>query len=697
MADKIYIDTKNQKSTIVANDIKTLKNVSWQEIEEVSGRTDVKTLSLNRQEQAKKRAYEEEHGMEPADRDWVLNKFFKTLSSWNSLYIKQCSDYDMLEYEAYLNYKEAYTNLFRIQSFLEKLEPEESGLYDVSKYNTFDKDNLPLYLYTWSGDWKAYYEACDELDKILITRKQKEYIIKMITLYQLNTSNTEPPAWQDTDEGWGERPESKKKSQALWGRTTYYYANDTFTRNRPYLIQGITGSDEDEPIESNMKISLSSDTITWTARGLKLEKEIRLNIEYYDMSKVSIVVSKGTGIEINDTQEENVKKIVTPTFAEEMSSSIIIRAFVLQEAQTIAEATCTLYKQIIGKAEAVYLGCFDSVPLAYSHDNVEDHLVLGDWWLCKSKEGTSSEKDFMFSVSYELIDLNTSTLRSAWQIVDDKEKLRQTIPDNIAIGGYAMSNGEFENIIVALSSMLYGSTTIGKDSNDSLIVNSKNIINAETIFNSLSTFKGNLAIDGISYFNNNVLSRNILPQSSNTYSLGNSNNLWNSLFVKTLKVNNKDLISYLTQYSKDNSIILSYNMFFYNEGEEVYKESYVWTMLVFKISNRVFAIAFGNGGSPREIIPNYDTIYFDLPLFNISYEEFSQTNAEAYSSTKSYYYKFITVNNINILFNGKTINNGKWSYNSVSSSHYCQTSSSITETIDTSQILIFGSLEAYSI
>ena len=630
MADKIYINTTNQKTNIVANDIVTLKDVSWQEIEEVSGRTDIKTLSLEREKLIKKRAFEEIQGMEAVDRDWILNKFFRTLSSWNALYIKQCSDYDMLEYDTYLTYKKAYTNLFRIQSFLENLEPETTGKYDVSKYDTLDEDKS-TYLYTWTSDWEAYYTACDELDKIFIVRKQKEYIIKMVTLYQLNTSDTEPPTWQDTDEGWGEKPESKKKSQALWGRTTYYYANDTFTRNRPYLIQGITGSDEDEPIEENMKISLSSDTITWTARGLKLEKDIRLNIEYYDMSKVSVVVLKGTGVTITETQEENIKKIVTPTYAEEMSSSVTIRAFVLEDGQTIAEATCTLYKQLIGKSEAVYLGCFDSVPLSYSHDEVEDHLVLGDWWLCKSKQGTSSEKDFMFSVAYELIDLNTSTLRSAWQIVDDREKLRQTIPDNVAIGGYALSNGEFENLIVTASSLLYGKTTIGKDSNDSLIINSKNTINAETVFNALSNFNGSIVVKGKSYLNDdivgkgNISAHSIVPETSNSYNLGSSTNLWNGLFVNTLKVGG------VTQFSIKSTTSKTYHVVDGTVTELGYL--YNWKLLCFKTNSSIFGIAFGKPTSD-----NSDIDRVDLPSFSVSKDEYNEPNGSITSGLNFRYY-----------------------------------------------------------
>lgn len=684
---KIYVNTANQNSTIVANNIVTLNKVSWEKIEEVSGRASAKVLNVDRASELNKRKQEYKKNLSQVEYEALLI-FFRNLPSWHSLYVSQVADYGMEDYEVYKTYTTAYSHIQRVYSFLKVLKPTSSGEYELYTYGQTDPSDPYYYEYTWNGDWQEYYNACDELDKAILYNKQKSYILKTTTYYQLNTSNEEPPEWKETDDGWTEEmPTEKKKNQALWGRTKYFYYDDTFTRNRPYLIQKAEEGEDEEEIEKNIKISLSSNYAVWTARGLKRNANITLKINYYDISQVIVTVSQGEGVSIYDTEDESVKKIVTPTYAEEMSLSVKIRAFVVKDGETIAEATTTLKKKIVGSTDPVYLGCFEKVPTTYSHDELEDNLVLGDYWLCKSKNGTSSEKDFMFSVAYELIDLNTSTLRSAWQVVTDNTKLANTMADNIAIGGTAKQNGEFETLVVSKNSLLYGSTTIGKDSSDSLIFNGKSTINAESVFTNLATFNGTTNLKG------NVYSGSILPNDA-TKNLGSSLFPWNNVFLKSLKVNNQDLISYWIDPEESGDAFHYWkSIVFYKSSEESGEITASWKLLIIKTAGNVIGIAFGSGGAPRSVIGG-DKITFTKPTFKISYDEFSQTQTETYSKDKTYYYK-IDPNYFNITINGNSVG-GDWTIYEFPDSYYCSTTGEFSYASPWLNAILIGDLTAYS-
>lgn len=592
MAEKIYEDTQANK-TIVANDVKTLNDVIWKEIATTNGRGNVEIFSSNRAKYLIKRKTEIEKGyLTEEEFNWFIKKYFKTLPNWHSLYLMQGSKYEITSYTAYIEYLTAYQKLQSLYSQLKAIKKGEDGKYNIETLKT-----------TWTLTWQEYYEKCDNLDSVIIAKIKETSILKAITEYSINESNDVPPSWrtEESDENWTtEKPQNLDTYQSLWARTKYFYLDNTTTRNKPYLVvkattkKGEEGGGEETP-SSAITLYLSSTNATWTARGLKVEKTITLTCIYEDMLLVKFEVLQGSGVTIEDTEEDNVKNITTPIYQSDMTEQVIIRAYVLDtSSKVVAEATATLNKTIVGSAEAVYLGCKETTPTSYSHDSIEDNLIKGDFYLHKGKTGTDPSTDFMFGIVYELVDPNSFTLRSAWEICTDTDKIAQTITDSIAIGAYSQENGTFNNLIVNTDSTFNGSFKVNVEESKF-----KHILPQED-----STYNiGSSDLKWLYAYINNIISTNgtfttLNPTDSTSSTIGSSSLRWNTIYGNIINGShynkNGNALTYQLYADQGTTMAVQNNGSTYSGSSNT--TTIYWSVFIFTDNNNYrYALCSGNG------------------------------------------------------------------------------------------------------
>ena len=408
--------------TIVCDSITELSKMHRVYPPTTSGVQPIAMLKCNREPWKKQRQEENVKGV-LNKKEWLYftDNYLSQLPAWHSIYLKQSYEYNLVDTEMFSTYSTCYKALIEM---LEKLKASKGV-----------NEEWNIIGYSWGKVWSEYYDICTLLDTAIYNRKNASTIVSAIIFYAVNNTTQTPPAWQTKEEreraGWTSTLPTVSSNEVIWGSVEYKYAPDesgveAYSYGIPYVVSG-----KGTPTDKGLTLVITPSYQLWSARGVKLNKDITARVSYKEeIPRNNWVIKSGYGVSIEDTQEANVKRITTEQYPDDMSDIVVIEVSV-NDGTEIKKAEATLEKRITGKAEATYIGMRNVFPEYYEHDGIADSLFVGDWFLSTEEDTTTPLR---YGVVYELIDINNKHNINGWREIDgtgekDADKLSACIKD----------------------------------------------------------------------------------------------------------------------------------------------------------------------------------------------------------------------------------------------------------------------------
>lgn len=492
MGSSTNINNMAGQSIVVdrVQELDKLKKVEWVK---TSGEAPYSWAGSARSEWYVSRIAEAEKGsLSAIEWDYFANRYLRQLPAWNAIYLQQVVEYKIEDFTEWKEYKEAYDTVLDMLTMLKINEPLPDKAFSFDML--IDKEGRK---YDWAVVWKTFYDKSDALDILCYSKSKSTCIVKAINRYAINTSEETPPSWQTEadDVNWSQdKPSSKKVGEVMWGSIKYYYGDGVITRGQPFIVmkKGTGESTEEDEDNKTLMLALNYPNVEWTKRGTKNGRKLTVEATCDDPASIQWTTSS-TKVKVQDTEQVNIKEIITPLLAGEMPDSVNIIATLKDAKQSVS-----LYKMLTGTAEASYLGMHPTYPLEYIHDGVADNLVVGDWFLCTEEDKAT---DFLkYGNVYECIDVNKKGTEAGWKLCEDTKKITACREDAM---------------------------TLDPDKLEGTQISGMNLFANKIIASEINVLK-TLEVKGDSVF------RNIYPEETSKYVIGSSGKKWSNLYTNTL-------------------------------------------------------------------------------------------------------------------------------------------------------------------
>lgn len=451
-----------------------------------------------RPERKLERKAEEERGyLTEEERVYMTQKYLPNIEAWNNIISRQVYKLKITadSFETYKRYLDGYNALRDLLISLESAKPNANGVYDISTLH-------------WCDIWNEHFDSCDAFDLAIFNYKKTQNISEVITLYMISKDEHTAPAHTTAEDiaKWtrGDKPK-KNNDEAIWAMWENHYGDGAITYGVPYVLENI-GSSSDA---NRLSITLNTDTIKWTKRGVKKQGDIIATANYKgEIPFINWSLDKtNVGVSILQTDKKNTIRITTPLYESEMlSNEVTIEVFVNENGDE-KRASATIKKSIVGDIEPVYLGVSNKLPTAYIHDGINDHLITktennitkGDWFLCTDEN--FNDQTLKYGVVYELVDMSAYTTIRGWREVNgsdevnhpyDKEMLSACLSDMNKLDPSKTEGTD----IKGYTWFLKGLTALNVNVNNTLDVQGNSTLSNTTINGNLD-IQGSITIGGV--------------------------------------------------------------------------------------------------------------------------------------------------------------------------------------------------------